>query len=58
MGKRARPAVRGAIKGGLTASRYVQRAASSLKEDVQDLAAEAKAELDVEKDRGHGSAEK
>ena len=47
-GKRARPAVRGAIKGGLVAGRYVQKVASGLKEDVQDLTAEAKADLDAE----------
>jgi Protein of unknown function (DUF5132) len=48
-GKQARPAVRGAIKGGMLAGRYVKRVASSVKEDVQDIAAEAKADLDTEK---------
>jgi hypothetical protein len=48
LSKQARPAVRGAIKGGLLAGRYVQKVASSVKEDVQDLSAEAKADLDAE----------
>jgi hypothetical protein len=49
LGKQARPAVRGAIKGGLRAGRYFQRVGSSIKEDVQDLTAEAKSDLDLEK---------
>lgn len=49
LNRQARPVMRGAIKGGILASRYVQRAASGIKEDVQDLTAEAKADLDVEK---------
>jgi hypothetical protein len=49
LGKQARPAVRGAIKGGLLAGRYFQRVGSSIKEDVQDLTAEAKSDLDQEK---------
>jgi hypothetical protein len=48
LGRQARPAVRGAIKGGLMAGRYFQRVASSVKEDIQDITAEAKADLDVE----------
>jgi hypothetical protein len=44
----ARPAVRSAIKGGLLAGRYFQRVGSSVKEDLQDLTAEAKASLDAE----------
>lgn len=48
LGRQARPAVRGAIKGGLLAGRYLQRVGSSVKEDLQDLTAEAKADLDVE----------
>jgi hypothetical protein len=51
LGKQARPAMRGAIKGGLLASRYFQRVASSVKEDVQDLTEEAKSDLDVEKQK-------
>ena len=48
LGKQARPAVRGVIKGGILAGRYVQKVSSSVKEDVQDLAAEASADLDAE----------
>jgi hypothetical protein len=56
-GKQARPVVRGAIKGGIVAGRYVQRVASTVKEDVQDIAAEAKADLDLENDGGRGPAQ-
>jgi hypothetical protein len=55
LSKQARPAVRGAIKGGLLAGRYFQHVASSIKEDVQDLTAEAKSDLDLE-DEKSGSA--
>jgi hypothetical protein len=51
LGKQARPAVRGAIKGGLLAGRYFQRVASSIKEDVQDLTEEARSDLDLEKQK-------
>lgn len=50
-GKQARPAMRGVIKGGLVAGRYVQRVAAGIKEDIQDLAAEAKSDLDIEKEK-------
>ena len=52
LGRQARPAVRGAIKGGLLAGRYFQRVGSSVKEDLQDLTVEAKSDLDVEKEKG------
>ena len=48
LNRQARPVVRGVIKGGILAGRYVQKAASGIKEDVQDITAEAKADLDVE----------
>jgi Protein of unknown function (DUF5132) len=57
-GKQARPAVRGAIKGGMLAGRYVKRVASGVKEDVQDIAAEAKADLDAEKTSGEKNTSK
>jgi hypothetical protein len=41
--------VHGAIKGGLLTGRYFQRVGSSIKEDVQNLTAEAKSDLDQEK---------
>lgn len=56
LGRQARPAVRGAIKGGLVAGRYFQRVASSVKEDVQDLTAEAKSDLDVEKQKSDSAS--
>ncbi len=49
LNRQARPVVRGAIKGGILASRYVQKAAAGIKEDVQDMTAEAQADLDIEK---------
>ena len=51
LGRQARPAMRGAIKGGLLVSRYFQGVASSVKEDVQDLTEEAKSDLDAEKQK-------
>ena len=48
LGKQARPAVRGVIKGGILTGRYVQKIASNAKEDIQDLSAEASADLDAE----------
>jgi hypothetical protein len=56
--KQARPAVRGAIKGGLLAGRYFQRVASTIKEDVQDLTEEAKAELDQEQETAEAGTRK
>jgi hypothetical protein len=49
LGKQARPAVRGLVKGGIKAGRYVQQVASSVKEEVEDIAAEAKSDLDPER---------
>jgi sensor domain CHASE-containing protein len=44
--KQLRPAVRGAIKGGIATGRYVQKISQGVREDLQDLTAEAKADLD------------
>jgi hypothetical protein len=55
LGRQARPAVRGAIKGGLLAGRYFQRVGSSVKEDLQDMTAEAKSDLDVEKPKSESA---
>jgi hypothetical protein len=52
LGKKGKPATRGAIKGGIAAGRYLRRVASTVKEDLQDLTAEARADLDLEKDLG------
>jgi Protein of unknown function (DUF5132) len=49
LGRQARPVVRGAIKGGLVAGRYFRQVASSVKEDIEDITAEAEADLDIEK---------
>jgi Protein of unknown function (DUF5132) len=46
LGMQARPAVRGLVKSGIKAGRYVQQVASSVKEEVEDIAAEVKADLD------------
>jgi hypothetical protein len=45
--KQLRPVVRGAIKGGIASGRYVRKVAEGMKEDLQDLSAEAKADLDA-----------
>jgi hypothetical protein len=49
LGQQARPAVRGLVKGGIKAGRYVQRVASSVKEEVEDITAEAQSDLDLER---------
>ena len=43
--KQLRPVVRGAIKGGIVTGRYVQKVAEGVVEDLQDITAEAKAQL-------------
>jgi hypothetical protein len=48
LSKQARPALREIMKGGLAAGKYIQKTASNIKEQVEDLAAEAKADLDRE----------
>jgi hypothetical protein len=42
----ARPAFRQIVKGGIKVGRYVTKLSSQIKEDVEDLTAEAKADLD------------
>src|ERR1700756_778755 len=44
-----RPLVRSAIKGGLVAGRYARQAGSNIKEQFEDIASEAEAEIDREK---------
>jgi hypothetical protein len=44
--EQARPALREIVKGGIKAGKYVQKLSSQIKEDVEDLTAEAKADLD------------
>jgi hypothetical protein len=48
VGRQARPAVRGLVRGGIKVGRYVRQVASSVKEEVEDIAAEAKADLEPE----------
>jgi hypothetical protein len=42
----ARPALREIVKGGIKASKYVQKVTAQIKEDIEDLTAEAKADLE------------
>jgi hypothetical protein len=46
LSQQARPALREIVKGGIKAGRYVTKLSSQIKEDVEDLTAEAKADLD------------
>jgi hypothetical protein len=43
--KKLRPVVRSAIKGGIVTGRYVQKVAEGVVEDLQDITAEARAEI-------------
>jgi hypothetical protein len=43
-----RPAARSAVKGGLRVGRYAKKMAASAKEEFEDIAMEAQAELDRE----------
>jgi uncharacterized protein (DUF697 family) len=45
LGRRARPVVRGVIKQGIILSEGAQARTSGLREDLQDLVAEARLEL-------------
>jgi hypothetical protein len=47
-----RPAMRSAVKGGILVGRYARQVGSSMKEQFEDIAAEAEAELDKEKVEG------
>jgi hypothetical protein len=49
LSKQARPAVRSLVKSGISAGRYVQQVASGVKEEVEDIAAEVKSDLDHER---------
>jgi hypothetical protein len=44
--RQARPALREIVKGGIKAGKYVQKLSSQIREDVEDLTAEAKADLE------------
>jgi hypothetical protein len=49
-----RPVMRSAVKGGILVGRYARQVGSSMKEEFEDIAAEAEAELDKEKGEGKG----
>jgi hypothetical protein len=44
-----RPVMRSAVKGGILAGRYARQVGSNMKEEFEDIVAEAEAELDQEK---------
>ena len=48
-----RPAARNAVKGGIRVGRYAKKVASNVKEEFQDIAAEAQADLDREENNGN-----
>lgn len=43
-----RPAARSAVKGGIRVGRYAKKVASNVKEEFEDIAVEAQADLDRE----------
>ena len=43
-----RPAARSAVKGGISVGRYAKKVAANVKEEFEDIAKEAQAELDRE----------
>jgi hypothetical protein len=49
-----RPVMRSAVKGGILVGRYARQVGSSMKEEFEDIAAEAEAELNKEKMEGKG----
>jgi hypothetical protein len=49
-----RPAARNAVKGGIKVGRYAKKVASNVKEEFQDITAEAQADLEREENPGSG----
>jgi Protein of unknown function (DUF5132) len=47
-----RPVVRSAVKGGILVGRHARQVGSTMKEEFEDIVAEAEAELDQEKGEG------
>jgi len=47
-----RPAARSAVKGGIRVGRYAKKVASNVKEEFEDIAVEAQADLDREQNAG------
>jgi hypothetical protein len=52
-----RPVMRSAVKGGILAGRYARQVGSGLKEEFEDIVAEAQSDLDKEKGKSEGEAE-
>jgi uncharacterized protein DUF5132 len=50
--KQLRPLTRGLVKGGIKMGQQVQKTVVGLKEEFEDIAAEAKAEVDQEQSQG------
>ena len=48
-----RPAARTAVKGGIRVGRYAKKVASNIKEEFEDIAVEAQADLDSENQAEH-----
>jgi len=51
-----RPAARKVVKGGIRVGRQAKKVASNVKEEFQDIAAEAQADLDREENSANGPA--
>lgn len=52
-----RPAARSAVKGGIRVGRYAKKVASNVKEELEDIASEAQADIDREEKPGkHGDS--
>lgn len=56
LGRAARPVVRQVIKGGIVAQRELLRVVEHVREDLQDLTAEARSELGEEPSPRHAHA--
>jgi hypothetical protein len=52
-----RPAFRSAVKGGILVGRYARGVGSNMKEEFEDIVAEAEADLDKEKEKEEGKEE-
>ena len=50
-----RPAARSAVKGGIRVGRYAKKVASNVKEEFEDIAMEAQADLNHEAEKGNNS---
>ncbi len=53
-----RPAARSAVKGGIRVGRYAKKVASNVKEEFEDIASEAQADLDREQNAGETDGSK